>query len=88
MSLRKYFLGNLKQLCAIAALAAFAAGCGQGHSPMASTGEVDPAIGGTDELVAPAAKKPAKDTTESTTADDPKVTSKKRPSRYSIGGGA
>lgn len=78
MSVRSYFLGHLRQFVAIASLAAFAAGCGVGNSPMASTDEAAPAINQIDEAPAPTAKR-AKDHT-----DDSKTTKKKGPSRYSM----
>ena len=79
MSVRSYFLGHLRQFVAIASLAAFAAGCGVGNSPMASTDEAAPAISQMDEAPAPAAKR-AKDKTD----DGSKTTKKKGPSRYSM----
>ena len=79
MNVKVYLLGHLRQLFAIIALAAFATGCGVDHSPMASTDGAAPAISETDELTAPAAKKPAGDTD-----DDSDVTKKKGPTRYSM----
>ena len=79
MRVRKYILDHLKPFFVITSLAAFAAGCGVGHSPMASTDEAAPAISQMDEAPAPAAKR-AKDTTD----DGSEVTKKKGPSRYSM----
>lgn len=79
MSVRKHILGHLKRFFVITSLAAFAAGCGVGHSPMASTDEAAPAISQMDEAPAPAAKR-AKDTTD----DGSDVTKNKGPSRYSM----
>ena len=79
MDVKIYILGHLRRFVAIASLAAFAAGCGVDHSPMASTDEAAPAISQMDEAPAPAAKR-AKDTTD----DGSKTTKKKGPSRYSM----
>jgi hypothetical protein len=79
MDLKTYILGHLRHFVAIASLAVFAAGCGVGNSPMASTDEGAPAISQMDEAPAPAAKR-AKDTTD----DGSDVTKKKGDSRYSM----
>ena len=76
MNFKAHFLTHLKQLFAVAALVAFLAGCGANHSPMAATEEAAPP--------AVQAAKKAKDDT--TTDDSSKVTSKKGPARYSLGG--
>ena len=77
MNFKARFLTHLKQLLAVAALVAFLAGCGANHSPMAATEEAAP----------PPAVQAAKKATDDTTTDDgSKVTSKKGPARYSLGG--
>ena len=76
MNFKAHFLTHLKQFFAVVALAAFLAGCGANHSPMAATEEAAPP--------AVQAAKKAKDDT--TTDDSSKVTSKKGPARYSLGG--
>ena len=78
MHFKAHFLTHLKQFFAVAALAAFLAGCGANHSPMAATEEAAP------PPAVQAAKK-AKNKNK-TTNDGSKVTSKKGPARYSLGG--
>ena len=68
------------QIVLVLAVAAMMSACGMDHSPVASSDDaarIDP-----DPVSAPAAKK-AKD---STTDDGSKVTSKKGPARFSLGG--
>ena len=77
MNFKAHFLTHLKQFFAVVALAAFLAGCGANHSPMAATEEAAP------PPAVQAAKKPTDDTT---TDDGSKVTSKKGSARYSLGG--
>ena len=77
MNFKAHFLTHLKQFFAVVALTAFLAGCGANHSPMAATEQAAP----------PPAVQAAKKATDTTTDDGSKVTSKKGPSRYSIGGG-
>ena len=79
MNFKAHFLTHLKQFFAVVALAAFLAGCGANHSPMAATEEPAP------PPAVQAAKK-GKNKTTDTTTDDSKVTSKKGPARYSLGG--
>ena len=78
MNFKAYFLTHLKQLLAVSTLVAFLAGCGVDHSPMAATEQAAP------PPAVQAAKK-AKNKNK-TTNDGSKVTSKKGPARYSLGG--
>ena len=71
------------QIVLVLAVAAMMSACGMDHSPVASSDDaarIDP-----DPVSAPAAKK-VKDTTDSTTDDGSKVTSKTGPARFSMGG--